>query len=229
MAEWPSNGRMRETLPRSSKPTVVFVHNYAGNRDSSTQHQDMVLTMGFNCFSFDMTTRLKDAKISDWATELGSILDAIEGDKILYTFSFPSVSVPTLLARGERKDVRAWIADGGPFCEIYQCYWNLLTFLKYGNPLQRFLSTGYNYLAAGGPLYTMFARRNLARMQPLKILSIRNRRDPLVPPRAIDKFWALNRNLSVERVEIESRGHLDGIEADRFKYESTVQNFLNRL
>src|SRR4051812_33939799 len=98
--KWPHNGRLRETLPRSSRPTIVFVHNYGGNRDSSIAHQDLMLTLGYNCFSFDLKTRLKDARIPDWADELETVLNALEGEKIIFTLSFPSVTVPTLLGRG---------------------------------------------------------------------------------------------------------------------------------
>ncbi|MBX3020803.1 MAG: hypothetical protein KF799_03940 [Bdellovibrionales bacterium] len=226
VSEWPGNGLFREAKT-ASPATVVFVHQYAGNRDSSRQHQDMVLAMGFNSFSFNLTPRLRDASIPIWADELGAVLDAVEGPKILYSFSFPSVSVPTLLARAPREDVKAWICDGGPFSEIWRCYWNLLTHFKIGHPIPRFFATSRNFFAAGGWRYDSWVRRNLALMQPLPILSIRNTQDPLVPMRAIDKFFALGGpELQPERLTIESRGHLDGLSVAPKIYTHRVHEFL---
>lgn len=228
-SQWPGNGRWRETIPPSCKPAIVFIHQYGGNRSSTHRHQDMVLDFGYNCFSFNLNTRLKETKIPDWADALEEALDAVEGPKILYSFSFPSVSVPTLLARGRREDVRAWVCDGGPFCEIWRCYWNLMTYLNMGNAVTRFLRSGYNYFAAGGPLYDGHVREALRRMQPLPVFSIRNTHDPLVPPRAIDKFFALNPELNIQRLQIESSGHLDGIAVQPELYKESVRGFLDSV
>lgn len=229
--QWPGGGRFREAIPKSFKPTIVFIHQYGGNADTSHRHQDMVLDMGYNCFSFRLTPRIRDAGIEGWAEELREVLDAIEGPKIIYSFSFPSVSVPALLGTRPRKDVRAWICDGGPFSEIWQCYWNLLTFLKVGNVVSRFVGTFANYVSAGGPFYDNKVAKWLAGMNPgLPIFSIRTGADILVPVRAIERFFSLGPpTLNIQTLLIPNIGHLEGLQKAENVYKSAVENFLKSV
>ena len=227
--EWPGDGRLREALPRSFRPTIVFIHNYGGNRSSTHRHQDMVLDMGYNCFAFQLSRGFGRGTIAAYISELREVLDTLPGDKIIYSFSFPSVAAAAVIAGG-RRDVKAWICDGGPFFDTWKCYWNLLTRWKRGNRLTRMLRTTYIWLAAGGLSYYAKVSGWLNRFDPrFPVLSIREERDVLVPEAAIAKFFACNPKLNLKVLRISGADHLEGLKRAPEEYKRTVRMFLDSV
>jgi pimeloyl-ACP methyl ester carboxylesterase len=229
MTNWPSNGQYRETIPPSFKPTVVFIHNYGGNRTTTHRYQDMVLDMGYNCFSFDLVRGFGYGTVHTYISQLREVLETVPGPKIVYSFSFPSVSAAAVLAEG-RTDIKAWICDGGPFAEIWSCYNNLLTRMQRGNALTRPLITSWIWFSAGGSKYYSSVAKWLNAIKPgFPILSIREEKDRLVPPRAIAKFFAYNPKLNLKVLEIKGADHLEGLKKSPDLYTDTVRGFLEGL
>lgn len=209
---------------------MVFLHQFGGNRESSYRHQDMVLDMGHNSFAFDLRPGATKTSIDDWARDLKRVLDSLQGDKILYTFSFPSVAVPALLGRRQRADVRGWISDGGPFCDVWHCVRRLLAKRKRGNPIARLIRTWQAWRNFGGFDYDVNVRRWLESLDPeFPILSIRATADQLVPVHSIDRFFDLNQRLNLTKFTLEGVGHLEGLRRAPENYRRAVENFLKTV
>ena len=114
------------------KETIVFVHHMWGNHKTTWRHYRYLNEKGFDCVSFDLLLGA-DLKNQNWHPEMKyiykgvfyvwtrqirSILDSVEGDKIVYAFSGPALSA--IWASENRNDVKKLICDGGPFHEIYR-------------------------------------------------------------------------------------------------------------
>ncbi|MGE0528815.1 MAG: alpha/beta fold hydrolase [Bdellovibrionales bacterium] len=236
---WPCNGRLRHARDKRFAATVVFIHHFGGNRSSTRRHQDMVLDMGLDCFSFDLSfnrtpkwtllNSLSENALESWTRELELVLNALPGDKILYSFSFPSTSVPTLLARRPRTDIKAWICDGGPFLEPWRCLWNYFIYAEPTPRLtKRFLLTCYSYVFIGGPLYETRIHDSVSRLDPgLPILSVRSGRDVLVPERAIDRVFKVNPRLNLNVLRLPEAPHLEGFKQQPEKYTAAVREIVS--
>lgn len=247
MSEWPCGGRMNYAPDRRFKATVVFVHNFGGNRSSTKYHQDFVSQLGFNHFSFNLSAMaspregwrsvkeqaavaLREGVVERWTRELEWVLESVEGPKILYSFSFPSVSLPSLLARSPRRDVTGWVCDGGPFIEGWGCMWNFFTYYQpVQNLAMRALLTQYSYFVLGGPRFSRLARKWMKKFPPaMPIFSVRSEGDRLVPLRAIDKFFSFNKRINLQELTV-AGDHLEGLKSDSEKYRREVGAFLTKI
>ena len=113
------------------KETVVMVHHMGGNHKTTWRHYRYLNDKGFDCVSFDLLLgsgvekvhwnpllkKLYKGVFYVWTTQIRSVLDHLEGDKIIYAFSGPSLSA--IWATHGRKDVVKLICDGGPFHDVY--------------------------------------------------------------------------------------------------------------
>lgn len=199
----------------------------------------MVLKLGYDCFSFNLSHQelpstkgpLPDFgpdRVELWANELRLSLDQLAGDKIIYSFSFPSNAVPALLSRGSHSDVKAWICDGGPFLDMFMCQWNLFTYgFPVPNPLKRFTLTLLSYLVMRGPLFASQVTRWLGAMDTnLPILSLRGDVDRVVPMKSIAKYFATNPDLNLTSIALKDVGHLDGLKHAPEFYKAQIVRFL---
>jgi pimeloyl-ACP methyl ester carboxylesterase len=239
----PGQGRLRRAPDKRFAPTVVFLHHFGGNRGTTRRHQDMVLEMGFDCYSFNLSANViptfeglrprhleafRRGVIEHWAAELAAVLDGLEGRKILFSFSFPSVTVPALLGPRPRADVTAWICDGGPFIDMWPCMWNLFTYTRPElGVAKRLALTGVSYAAMGGPFYRLGVTGWMHGLDPgFPILSIRSGNDVLVPERAIDGFFAVNPRLRPRKLLLPDASHLEGLKQFPQIYKTAVADFL---
>ena len=85
-----------------------------------------------------------------WTQELHDVLDSIEGDKVIFSFSLPSSAALKAIGQRRAKDITAWICDGGPFLHIHRCYWNYFTHQqRLSNLIQREAAVLGSYLLFG--------------------------------------------------------------------------------
>ena len=224
--------------------TVVFVHHFGGNQKATLKHQRLMREFGFAVHAIDLprseipTWRGRwphfmylDSKrtVREWSEELERALDAISGPKIVFTFSFPSVTVPALLARSPRADVRGWICDGGPFLDTFRSQFALLTWSgeKGWRKVALALAT---YTLMGGPRYWARVARWTKELDPdLPILSFRADADLLVPPEAIENFFATNPALHPQVHRFPKLGHLEGLRKRPEEYAARVHKFCLEL
>jgi len=239
----PFSAEYRASANRRFQETIVFVHHFGGSRRTVLRHLKLVDQLGFDTVRFDLlfnSTKPKDALpiTGDlrfgvrhvWADQIESILNALPGRKILYSFSMPSGSALQAIAHRRARDVRALICDGGPFLQMHKCIWNLYQHqYKVENPLLRASFTGASMLLWGMG-YKEQMRRALSRIpKGFQVLSIRGWQDPLVPVSAIDEFFQLQSHLDVEVLSLTEAGHLNGLRDFHAEYAPRVQDFLKRL
>src|SRR4051812_14034270 len=90
----------------SGNPTVILVHNFAGNEKTLKRHADLLTGLGYPCVTFDLAWHgenpRKPLPISlpnYWAKEITQVLDETSGEKIVFAFSGPGASALRALAK----------------------------------------------------------------------------------------------------------------------------------
>ena len=224
------------------RETIVFVHHFGGSQRTVLRHIKLVNMMGFDAVRFNLsfnelklgqtlpiTSSLRFGAAYVWIDQVESILNALPGRKILYSFSMPSFGAMGAIANRKASDVAGWICDGGPFLQLLRCTWNLLG-QQYNveNPLLKALYTGTAYFLFGGVELSL-PRWSLAFPEKFPILSIRGERDPLVPASAIEDVLAFTPQADIERLSLPQGGHLDGLKKFPVLYEPVVRAFLTRV
>jgi len=210
--------------------TIVFTHHFGGSHATTKRHQDFVNDLGFDCVSFDLNC----AKIpvyktffQVWREEIHGVLNAVPGNKIIFSFSSPSAASLATIIDGNRKDVRAWITDGGPFFDTFNCLENFYRFITPVAPWKLELMTAAAFVKIGGIGYKSRVRRQFESWPAdIPILSIRTGNDRLVPIPAIDKFFAAGQNLPLQTFEITEAQHLEGLKNFPDLYKHAVKEFL---
>lgn len=242
---------LRHSDNKKFQETIVFVHHFGGNKHTTLRHQDLVLKLGFDCVSFDLY-QSHDAKkitsaqrikrqidhlrtlhksfVTTWVQELDAVLDQIEGPKILYTFSSPSSSAAGVIGYKKRKDIKAWICDGGPFLRIWECFRNYAIMeTDTTNVFVSNIFTTMGFLLFGGIGFDQKMKKWLKDFpEKFPILSLRADHDELVPANAIQEFFNLSSGLNPQVVHLPNTGHLQGIKTDKALYESKVTEFLQK-
>jgi pimeloyl-ACP methyl ester carboxylesterase len=241
--ELPYGGELVPADKKLREETIVFVHHFGGSPRTVTRHLDLVNSLGFDAVRFNLlfndvkpmtrlpiTANLRFGARHVWAEQIESILNAIPGRKILYSFSMPSAAALDALARRQANDVAGWICDGGPFLQLPRCVWNLYTH-EYGlrSRILRSAATGASLVLFGVGLE--FEVGSMLKRLPknFPVLSIRGWRDPLVPPSAIDEVFSQQDHLDLETLALAEGKHLDGIKFFREEYTARLQRFLNRI
>lgn len=224
------------------RETIVFVHHFGGSRRTVLRHIKLANMLGFDCVRFDLmfndlslrqrlpiTSNLKFGAAHVWIDQIESILNALPGRKILYTFSMPSLGALGAIAHRKANDIAGWVCDGGPFLQLVRCTWNLLG-REYGvtNPLLRGLYSGLCYFIFGTG--TELAVPGWCAAVPAKfpVLSIRGARDPLVPISAIEDVFKHAPQIDLERLLLPEGAHLDGLKKFPSQYEPVLRAFLTR-
>lgn len=223
--------RLSRARTRSFKETIVFIHHFGGHGASTKRHQEFVNELGFDCVSFTLDCEWKpsmDMTLREvWAEQLSSVLDQTPGDKIIYSFSSLSMTVPYVLVEDGRRDIRAWICDGGPFLEMFHCFQNYYTYQKKLTGFENYLATVIGYVVIGAVGLGRKAKHWLQNFPPdFPVLSIRAGRDKLVPARAIEKFFVGAKGLKLQRLEIPEAQHLEGLKNFPEVYKPVVKDFL---
>lgn len=247
----PFDGEYRASPSKRYREVIIFVHHFGGHKRSTKRHQEMVLNAGYDCVTFNLYYNSQEGKITthqrlknlishfasgkrnfidQWIAQLSVILDQIPGEKIVYSLSSPSTSVVGCVGHKERKDIKAWVCDCGPFLDVWNCFWN---YNRYESRLSNWPSIAlFNVLG-----FTMFGGIGYrARMQKwilrfpkdFPILSLRAGRDKLVPPQAIEKFFNLSSGLDLQTHLFSQADHLGAIKTDAGSYKSVVLTFLQK-
>lgn len=247
----PFDGEYRRSSSKRFHEVIVFIHHFGGHKHSTKRHQEMVLKAGYDCVTFNLYYHSQE-KLSprerlsnllehflsgrrnlfeQWVKQLDLILDQIPGDKVIYSLSSPSTAAVGSIGLRQRKDVKAWICDGGPFLDLWKCFWNYNRYeskLTHLVPLTLFNTLGF--LMFGGLTYRAKMRRWLLRFpKDFPILNLRAAQDQLVPPSAIQKFFSLSNQLSPEVHVFSHSDHLSAIKTERETYEKTVLTFLQKI
>jgi pimeloyl-ACP methyl ester carboxylesterase len=239
----PLDARYVRSPKKAYAETVVFVHHYGGNRASVKRHQDFVSDLGFDSVAFTMTqpyglSWLKSTPLSEirlalrerWEHDITNVLNSVRGQKIVYSFSFPSApAVGSIGLRGAR-DVSAWICDGGPFLMPVRCMWNYYTHIEPVRALWlRSARVALGVTAMGMWRMEEYVHAALKKLpNDFPVLSIRSWKDPLVPIAAIDEAFAVPHMLRLESLTLPEAGHINGLQQFPEDYKPRVAQFLNR-
>lgn len=242
--EIPYGGFVLEPPELRFEETVVFVHHWGGQKNSPRDHMNFVSSLGFRCVSFSQSFHshqslrprkellpkaLKGLR-HVWTQEILEVLDAIPGQKILYSFSMPSGAA--LMALAQRiESVKAWICDGGPFFQAHKCYWNYFTHQK---PIKNWLLKesaviGSHFLFGNWNFKAEVKDALNALPKDYPVLSIRGWQDPLVPPSAIEEVFRHAPQVQLEVVSLPEAQHINGIRVATEEYKNRLSRFLNRV
>ncbi len=163
-----------------------------------------------------------------WKKQLHQVLDQIEGPKILYSFSGPSLS--SLWVASERRDIVKVICDGGPFEQIYS---NTRNFFRqevglkqpWAQSVASFLGTAVWGLQPLKKLHQVLEQWP----SQIPILSIRGIQDDIVEIQSIRDLFDQHPNLPLTVAELPEGKHLDGLKNFPKLYRSFIQEFLASL
>ena len=223
--------------------TIVFVHHFGGSAKSMSYHVQLVNSLGFDAVTFDLlfnevrggrhlpiTAHLKFGARFVWTEQIEAILNALPGEKFIYSFSMPSNSVLAALAHRRAEDVLGWICDGGPFLDLGRCVWNAFEHeMKISNRFLRGLMTAGSLLFYGPGFEGEAAALMRGLPARFPILSIRGFSDSLVTSEAIEAVFSLRTDLAIETLSFEKGKHLDGLRNFRDEYTDRVGKFLKSL
>lgn len=224
----------------SSKPVVVFIHNMYGSYRSFHRHVKMFNEMGYTTASFDLVHASSNKEASKpqlvtsplafiyvkWTEQITDVLDSIPGQKIVFSFSGPSISA--LISASSRTDIDKFICDGGPFRELWDCIYRMFTVERQiANPIKHRLWTMGACLLLG-PFAFRHLTQALEKWNPkLPILSIRGAQDPIVFPQNINNVFENQNHINIRIFLIEKGQHLDGLKNFPKEYRAVLLSFLN--
>lgn len=218
---------------------MVFIHHMWGNHRTTRRHYQYLNEKGFDCVSFDLVMGSDKKKYSYhpllkyfykgvfyiWTRQIRTILNEIPGDKILFSFSGPSLS--TLWAADKRKDIKKVVCDGGPF---HQVYGNTKNFFYYElNIKNKLLNSIFAYFGAlvwGYKPLTKLHKVLTSWPTCIPILSIRGKRDNIVALDSIQQVFAPHSNLNLTVLELPFGKHLDGMKSFPDEYRKTLFPFI---
>ena len=229
------------TANKKYKETVVFVHHMWGNHRTPSRHYKYLNEKGFDCVSFDLVMGSDKKKFHYhpllkyfhkgvfyiWTRQIRSILNEIDGDKIIYAFSGPSLSA--FWAADKRTDIKKVICDGGPFHNVYE---NTKNFFYYEIGIKN--ETLNSLLAYLGALIWGYKplrklHKVLRAWRPhVPILSIRGCRDNIVDIDTIRGVFAPHAHLNLKTMEIPQGKHLDGLRDFPEQYRKQLFPFITK-
>jgi pimeloyl-ACP methyl ester carboxylesterase len=223
--------------PQKPLPTVIFVHQFGGNRITLNRSIKLVHKIGFNAVWFPLLYNklelhlvppMTSEKINGfgrvWTNQIARVLKSVGGPKILFTHSMPSNSAMVALAENPH-GVQAWICDGGPFLNIFECVNRLF---RHHFSMHR--PAAFAYTAGAllwyGPKFQRDLPRHLAKLPDgLPVLSLRGEKDVLVSPEDIDLFFEHAPQIDLVRKSFSEGGHLDSLKRFEPEYEEAVSSF----
>lgn len=219
---------------------MIFVHHFGGDRKTPTPHIRLVNELGFHAVSFSMSfnesplvnglvfnSEMQLGLITRWQEEIETIFNAVPYKKIAYTFSSPSASAASVLARRGARDVNAWICDGGPFLDTFTNTLRYVEQVKIKNKLLQWGLSALGTLIYFGLDYKENLYKSLEKLpQDFPVLSIRGWQDPLVPYSAIEKAFSPHKHLDLEVLALTEGTHLDGLKKYPDEYRKRVEVFL---
>lgn len=224
-----------------ARPIVIFTHHYGGSEKTVRRHVALVNELGFDAVTFNFSWHGDHPRPifpfylrNRWAREFGRVIDQIDGEKIIYSFSAVAASPVKWLAGRYKKgnfDVVGYIFDSGPFRNGWRCWNNYVREIDHIGfaPLRKlwvwakmaFWGFGHTK-SITADLQTVFSQK-----PDLPVLSIRSEKDLLVP---LDEIEALfdGRNLkNLSVYVVKGCPHLAGLKNHPEEYEKKVKDFLS--
>ena len=240
----PCDGEYFPSPNKKYRETIVLVHHFGGSVYSLKRHQQFYNDLGYDCVGFNLsfqnihtlntwplTADFKFGPRAVWVEEIERVLNAVAGPKIVASFSFPSVSAAQAIARRWSADIRGWITEGGPFLQVWRCYWNYVGIEKHiQNPVLRASLATLSYEILRGATVENDLEQALEHMpNGFPILSIRGWQDPLVPLSAMEAAFQESYKTKVQTLSLPNAGHIDGLKKDPEEYKATVESFLKAI
>jgi pimeloyl-ACP methyl ester carboxylesterase len=236
----PSPTPSNEFAIKGTRPTVIFVHHFGGNRLSLERGIRLVHRLGLDAVWFPLLYNSVELHILPpaasngwgfgrvWTNQVVRVLRSVQGPKILFTLSMPSNSAMVALAENPQ-DVICWICDGGPFQRIFECVSNL--FIKHFNMKApaAYLMTAVSLLWYGRDFQRSLPEKLFSLPTGFPVLSLRGEKDHLVSPEAIDDFFATGTQLRLIKKSFAEGGHLDLLKRFPREYEDSLREFLNSV
>ena len=229
---------------RTSPFLIVLLHHLGGQPEYFKQHLEFLNQAGFDAYIYPAflsgKTRLTDILpttlrashklkiVTTWQKELNQHLDSLPQEKIIYSFSLPSLAA--LLCASERKDIKALVCEGGPFIQIPLGAWRLFTHYEPCENifLKIYLSLKLSLAFEGFSLSQK--KKKLQRLLPksLPVLSLQAEQDLLVPPSKISKFFKGIHGIQLTRCFLKKSPHVAGLKTERDFYIKNVLAFLEK-
>ncbi|RYZ63870.1 MAG: hypothetical protein EOP05_22895 [Proteobacteria bacterium] len=234
---------MNKAPQKRFQETIVFVHHFGGGMRTTLRHLRLVNNLGFDAVRFELafnsfearnllpiSADLKIGARHIWMEQIESVLNAIPGKKILYSFSMPSLGALGAIANRHANDITGWVTDGGPFLQLMRASNNLFEHEYHvKNPLLRLAYTGGSYMMFGWGTEVSVPRWLEELPKGFPVLSIRGGKDPLVPVSAINAVFNQTDCLGLEKLFIPDGAHLDGLKKFASVYEPAVKGFLTKI
>lgn len=236
----PSPTPSDEFAIRGKRPTVIFVHQFGGNRLTLGRSIHLVHRLGLDAVWFPLLYNSVELHALPpmsadgwgfgrvWTNQAARVLKSVHGPKILFTHSMPSNSAMVAIAENSN-DVAAWICDGGPFLRVFECVNNLYRKHFHMNALAAYTMTTGSLFWYGNDFRKSLPAKLLELPDQFPVLSLRGEKDPLVSPAAIDDFFQVGKQLRLTKRSFADGGHLDLLKRFESEYEASVRNFLKAV
>lgn len=195
-----------------------------GNHKTTWRHYRYLNEKGFDCVTFNllMGSDLKKFEYHPvlkylykgvfyvWTRQIRSALDTVDGDKIVYAFSGPSLSA--FWACEGRSDIKKFICDGGPFDKIYSNTRNFF-YHEVGitNPFLNKIAAWLGAVIWGYQPIEKLHKILRQWKKSIPILSIRGKMDNIVAIESIDEIFQPHSDLKIQTIELQYGKHLDGM------------------
>lgn len=238
----PHHGTWHYAQDQKFEETIVFVHFFGGSPKLLRRHVELVNNMGFNAVTFQLvfnelkvpmalpiSSKMDFGIFAIWRDQIEAVLNAISGNKIVFSFSNPCFSA--LCAIGERNasDVKALVCDSGPARDIIRSWWNLLgEKYKIKNVFLRAAMVPVGYLFIGISFKENIPKILKTVPEGFPVLSIRGWQDNLVPYEEIEAFFDQQDHLDLKVVSLTKGGHLDGLKNFAEEYVPPLKSFLEK-
>lgn len=220
------------------KATVVMIHNMWGNHRILARHVQLFHSLGYSVVTFNLyqASTIKDPHPFGWRGPFGfmhqrwveqttDVLDSVEGKKILFAMSGPSVAA--IIAGSGREDITHLICDSGPFKEVWSCTYRLFTQIWHiPTALLRAVFTTGAVLVWGPHAFRRSQRALQSWSSHIPILSIRGEKDPLIFDDSIEGIFKDHPHLNIFILRLPGAHHLDGLKMFPELYREKISEFL---
>lgn len=238
-----------KNTPTVNKPLIFFVHFLGGHKKVLKRHIDLVNSLGFDAYVFNLKDSWKDhayLPYSHRSRKFGlkhAMADQIEEhlnqfeqypQKIIFSFSNISGSafeaVAHRIKQHHANDVLAAICDSGPGLEFITSAYHLVKYqFKTKSLALRLIQTPIVALGWSPHLNKDIADDLKLMPQGFPILSIRGWKDLLISPNSIDSIFEPHPNLNWKKLNLPEAGHINGLKDFADDYIPPVARFLKEV
>lgn len=217
---------------------ILVVPFFGSEPHQLTRHVDLFNALGFDVFlvnlqfNYDWSKLPISSKMNFglkhiWADQIESVLNSLQGDKIIFSLSNPTAGAIEAIARRRANDVKALICDSGPSKQVLKSILRLYTKEK---PLPflpwNIARSSLDYLMIS-PSFSKDLDSDLAQFpKDFPILSIRGWRDNVIPSSYIDEVFEPHPHLAWQKLGLPEAEHLNGLRDYPEEYTPPVKKFL---